>query len=131
MPTPAERLRPPPSVRERGSIVELDLAAAARALREEPHPSRNGHRQIGLVHRGGLRMVLFAFEPGGTLPDHRAPGLVVIHALTGRLSVRTPEGRHELRAGDALLLDPDVPHSIDAAEASDMLLTIHLQGTSR
>ena len=74
-----ERLRPHPSTRLAGPVVPLGLPDLARALFAEPHPAKNGHRQAGLIHRGPLRLVLFAFEPGGTLPEHRAPGHVVIH----------------------------------------------------
>jgi quercetin dioxygenase-like cupin family protein len=121
-----ERLRPPPSVREAGPELPLDLVATLRALRAEAHPATQGHRQISVAHRGPLRLVLFAFEPGGRLPQHRAPGLVTILALAGRLQVRTPRGTHELEAGQAVLLDPDVPHDVEAMVESDMLLTVHL-----
>ena len=121
-----ERLRPPPNIREAGPELPLDLIATLRALRAEAHPPTQGHRQISVVHRGPLRLVLFAFEPGGRLPEHRAPGLVTILALAGRLRVRTPRGTHELEAGQAVLLDPDVPHDVEAMIESDMLLTVHL-----
>ena len=121
-----DRLRPPPSAREAGPELSLDLGATLRALRAEPHPPTQGHRQISLAHRGPLRLLLFAFEPGGRLPQHRAPGLVTILALNGRLVVRTPGGVHELEAGQGVLLDPDVPHDVEAAVESDMLLAVHL-----
>ncbi|MGH7579943.1 MAG: cupin domain-containing protein, partial [Gemmatimonadales bacterium] len=71
-----ERLRPHPSNRLAGPAVLLNLPDLARALQAEPHPAKGGHRQAGLIHRGPLRLVLFAFEPGGRLPQHRAPGYV-------------------------------------------------------
>jgi quercetin dioxygenase-like cupin family protein len=120
-----DRLRPPPSVREAGPELPLDLVATLRALRAEPHPPTQGHRQISVAHRG-LRLVLFAFDQGGRLPAHQAPGLVTILALAGRLRVRTPRGTHELEAGQAVLLDPDIPHDVEALVESDMLLAVHL-----
>lgn len=123
-----ERLRPPPAVRNRGAELAIDLAATARALREEPHPAKDGHRQIGLLHREHLRIVLFAFDRGGRLPQHQAPGLVTIHALTGRLRVTTPSTTHELEAGQMLVLERDVAHDVEAPEESEMLLMVHLDG---
>jgi hypothetical protein len=66
-----ERLRPHPSTRLSGPVVPLNLPDLARALQAEPHETKHGHRQASLVHRGPLRLVLFAFEPGGQLSQHR------------------------------------------------------------
>lgn len=107
-----------------GPVVPLNLPDLARALQAEPHPARDGHRQAGLVHRGPLRVVLFAFEPGGRLPEHQAPGHVVIHCLRGGVAVDAGESRHRLGAGEALVLDPGVPHAVEALAESDMLLTV-------
>jgi len=123
-----ERLRPPPAVRSRGPELPIDLVATARALREEPHPAKDGHRQIGLLHREHVRVVLFAFDRGGWLREHQAPGLVTIHTLTGGLRVATPTTTYELAAGQVLVLERDVPHDVEALEQSDMLLMVHLDG---
>jgi quercetin dioxygenase-like cupin family protein len=119
-----ERLRPHPSNRLTGPAVHLNLPDLSRALQAEPHPAKAGHRQAGLIHRGPLRLLLFAFEPGGRLPEHRAPGHVVIHCLRGELSVEAAASRHRLRDGEALVLEPDVPHSVEALAESEMLLTV-------
>lgn len=104
----------------------LNLPDLARALQAEPHPAKGGHRQAGLVHRGPLRLVLFAFEPGGRLSEHRAPGHVVIHCLRGELAVEAAGARHRLGGGEALVLNPDVPHDVEALAESEMLLTVCL-----
>jgi quercetin dioxygenase-like cupin family protein len=119
-----ERLRPHPSERLTGPIVPLNLPALARALHAEPYPAKSGHHQAGLVHRGPLRILLFAFEPGGRLPEHRAPGHVVIHCLRGALSVQAGGAQHRLGDGEAIVLDPDVPHAVEAVAASEVLLTV-------
>lgn len=119
-----QRLRPHPSTRLTGPAVHLNLPDLSRALQAEPHPATAGHRQAGLIHRGPLRVLLFAFEAGGRLPEHRAPGRVVIHCLRGELSVEAAAARHRLGDGEALVLEPDVPHSVEALVESDMLLTV-------
>lgn len=121
-----ERLRPHPSNRLAGPVVTLNLPDLARALQAEPHPAKAGHRQAGLVHRGPLRLLLFTFEAGGRLPEHRAPGHVVIHCLRGQLDVTAGDAQHRLGTGEALALDPNVPHAVEAISESDMLLTIAL-----
>ncbi|HET7600928.1 MAG TPA: AraC family ligand binding domain-containing protein [Gemmatimonadales bacterium] len=125
MTAPDERLRPPPHLREAGPELLIDLAATLRALRDEPHPAKEGHRQISVLHRGHERLVLFAFEAGGRLPAHAAPGLVTIHVLGGTLRVRTNRGAQDVGAGQVLVLDPDLEHEVEALERSDMLLGFH------
>lgn len=126
MPTSTPKLRPPPTERFAGTEHFIELASALTALRMEHHDAKDGHRQITIFRKGSLRMVLFAFEPGGRLAAHRAPGFVVIHVLRGTLRVRTASEAYELTAGRMLMLDPDVSHDVEAAEEADMLLTISM-----
>jgi quercetin dioxygenase-like cupin family protein len=121
-----DRLRPPPSERFAGPEHRIDLASALDDLRREAHVGSDRHRQITVFHKGSLRIVLFAFESGGGLPEHRAPGYVVIHTLRGRIHVKTLTNSYELAAGQLVMLDPEVVHDVTAAEQSDMLLTIAL-----
>ena len=51
-------------------------------------------------------------------------GHVVIHCLRGELVVHAEAARHQLASGEALVLDPDVPHSVEAEGKSEMLLTV-------
>jgi quercetin dioxygenase-like cupin family protein len=121
-----ERLRPHPSDRLLGPAVLLDLPDLAKRLRAEPHPAKDGHRQAGLVHRGPLRLILFTLEPGARLPEHRAPGHVLIHCIRGALAVQAGGTRHRVGTNETLALEPDVPHDVEAVEESDMLLTVCL-----
>ena len=104
----------------------LDLPDLATRLRAEPHPARDGHRQAGLIHRGPLRLILFTFEPGARLPEHSAPGHVLIQCLRGALSVQAAGTRHRVGGGEALALEPNVAHDVEAVEESEMLLTVCL-----
>lgn len=122
-----ERLRPAPVGRFAGEIHAFDLKAALSQLRAEAYAAKSGHRQVTIFHRAPVAKVLFAFEPGGELADHTAHGLVTIHALEGHLTVRAAEQAHELEAGMMVILSPNVRHSVRAAEASAMLLTVHME----
>jgi quercetin dioxygenase-like cupin family protein len=121
-----DRLRPPPAERFAGPEHRIDLAAALDALRGEHHESSDGHRQSTVFHKGPLRIVLFSFDAGAGLPSHRAPGVVVIHTLRGRITVKTLNESYELAMGQLVIFDPEVVHDVTAAEPSDMLLTISL-----
>ena len=124
MPT-EDRLRKPPAERFAGEEHHIDLAGTLAALRREAHSAVNGHRQITVSHHGPVRVVLFAFDAGGRLPEHSTLGFVTIHVLRGALRVGTPQRRYELTAGSLLALDPGIPHDVEATEESDMLLGVH------
>ena len=128
MTSPDDRLRQRPSDRFAGTEHLLDIPAALRALRAEAWPGASGHRQIALMHQGPVRLVLFAFETGGSIAEHTAPGWVTIHALRGTLTVQTPETRHALAEGTVLSLAPGVPHDVVATSEADMLLGIYPDG---
>ena len=124
---PQERLRAHPSGRFAGESHAFHLGEVLCKLRAEAHPAERGHRQMTIFHRAPVTQVIFAFEPGGELADHAAHGLVTIHVLEGRLAVQADARDHELRAGDLLVLNPDVRHRVRALDASAMLLTVHLE----
>jgi quercetin dioxygenase-like cupin family protein len=123
---PQERLRRAPGDRFAGKSHAFDLAASLAKLRTEDHPSKDGHRQITLLHRAPVGHVLFSFESGGSLARHSARGEVNIHVLEGRLLVEAEGREHDLRAGHLLILSPGVPHDVRALVPSAMLLTVHM-----
>ena len=127
----AARLRTAPAERFAGSQHVFSLDRVLTDLRSEAHPARGGHRQITLLQRGSVTQVLFSFEPGGRLREHSAAGLVTIHVLEGRLDVTAEGVVNPLAAGDVLILDPSVPHDVEAATESAMLLTVHLAGAGK
>lgn len=120
--------RTPP--RERFSVSEhqVDLAQATQALREESGSGQHGHRQMALFRHGPETVALYSFEPGSHLPAHTVEGPVLIQALNGRLKVQTDNTTHELAGGQLLRLSPNVSHSVEAVEASDMLLVVCVEG---
>lgn len=120
-----EQQRVRPSERYAGVEHLLDINAALTALRREPTRGDKGHRQIALVHEGPVRLVLFAFAPGGHMKEHAAPGWVTIHVLRGVMLVRTADAQHQLMAGTLLSLAPRVRHDVEATEETDMLLGIY------
>jgi quercetin dioxygenase-like cupin family protein len=126
MSTPERRLRRAPAERFAGPEHLFDLNAVADGLRSEAQPVRDGHRQITLFRRDDFALVLFDFDAGGVLSDHKAEGYVAIQALSGSLRVTTPTGHHQLEAGSVLVLAPSVRHDVSALVPSRMLLTVNL-----
>ena len=71
-------------------------------------------------------MVLFAFDEGGSLKDHKAAGVVTIQALEGELTVRTDAQEYKLGPKMMVMLSPNVRHSLEASKTSAVLLTVCL-----
>lgn len=121
----SDRLREHPEDRLAAPVQFVDLAAAATALRAEPHAAIAGHRQKAIARHGPVTVILFVFEPDGFLKEHRAEGEVVIQLLRGRLLVTADEDAHTMGPGSLLVMAPGMLHSVRALEAADMLLTVH------
>jgi quercetin dioxygenase-like cupin family protein len=117
---PDERFAPP--------ARSFDLSAAAAELATDPTAtSSHGHRQKMLYRHGGTSISLFLFDAGAGLKQHRTNGTVIIQALAGRLTIHADDARHDLPAGNVLVMSPGVVHDVYAQhEPARMLLTISL-----
>jgi len=124
--TPDERLRESPRERFGSAENMFDMAEALRKLRGEASPERAGHKQITLDQYGPVTVVLFAFDEGGSLKDHKAAGVVTIQALEGEVTVRTDAQEYKLGPKMMVMLSPNVRHSLDANTACAILLTVCL-----
>src|SRR6476660_7019727 len=102
----SDRLRTHPQERFSPSHQKIDLNQATAELRGESRPSPGGHRQKTLYKHGGATIALFHFDAGGRMADHRTAGTVSIHALEGRLQIKTSEETHDLTAGQIVVLAP-------------------------
>ena len=122
--TDSDHDRRPPRERFAGTEHVFNLQEISTALRTESVAVRDGHRQMTIFHKYPLTLIVFDFEAGGRLADHRADAYVTIMALSGALEVSTPQQRHRLPAGSVLVLDPLVPHDVHAPEPSRMLLAV-------
>jgi quercetin dioxygenase-like cupin family protein len=122
--TEADRLREPPRERLVDPIQLVDLSEAAAALRKEPHAATEGHRQITVMRRRPVSVILYVFEADGFLHDHHAPGDVMIHVLSGRMDVKLTDRTVTLGRGGFLALAPEQPHALRAIEPTEMLLTV-------
>ncbi len=120
----ADQDRPPPRERFAGTEHVFDLREIATGLRHEGNPVRDGHRQMTIFHKDLLTLIIFDFEAGGRLADHRAHADVTILAVSGLLEVSTRSGTHRLPGGSLLVLDPGVVHDVFAPEMSQMLLAV-------
>lgn len=94
-----------------------DVAADVRI-----EPGAKSHRLV--LKADGTRIVVFAFDAGQELREHTAPFPVLLQALEGHLRVTAGGRTVDLRPGGLVHLPTRLPHSVEAAEPSRMMLTM-------
>ena len=114
--------RPPHALAE--AVASFDLRAELEQLRREAAWQRGDRNAKTLYKDADEQLVLTAMKAGTTLREHRAAGRIVIQTVTGRLRLGLTDRTVELPAGHLLVLDPNLPHNVDAVEESALVLTI-------
>lgn len=69
---------------------------------------------------GGV--TLLAFKAGQELTTHTAPAEVMVCVLEGEIGFTMLDMPHSVKAGQFLLMGPDVPHSVKAKDDSKVML---------
>ncbi|GLP76673.1 LuxR family transcriptional regulator [Mycobacterium antarcticum] len=99
------------------ALAREQLAAAGRASSgRAAHTVYGGSEHV-------LRQTLIALEAGQTLEEHENPGEATVQVLRGRVRLIAGQDSWEGSAGD-LIAVPDSRHSLEAIEASAILLTV-------
>lgn len=74
-----------------------------------------------------LRLVVFAFDTGQELTEHRSSSAAIVQVPKGIIDFTVEDTTHRLTSTSWLYMEPDQPHSLVAMEPSIFLLTL-LQG---
>lgn len=86
--------------------------------------AKHGRTARTLVKEGPVRLTLMALAPGGNLPTHSTASPVTIHLIEGDALFKALEYEYPLKAGDVLVLAPDVEHSDTSEQGGKFLLTV-------
>lgn len=70
-----------------------------------------------------IRLVL---PPGKRIPEHKAPGEIIVQCLEGRVEFTTMGKTLDLTAGKLLFLPAGEPHALHALEGASILVTLLL-----
>jgi quercetin dioxygenase-like cupin family protein len=76
-----------------------------------------------LKNEGG-NITLFAFDKGQSLSEHTAPYDAMFYCIEGKFNVSIGNEQHVLTAGDVMILPSNIPHAVNAGEASKCMLTM-------
>lgn len=75
-----------------------------------------------LVKNGGGTVTMFAFDAGEALSEHTAPFDALVVVVEGAFVLTIGGTAVEARAGTVVRMPAQVPHAVEAAEPSRMLL---------
>jgi len=78
-------------------------------------------RQI--VKKPNGNITLFAFDKDESLTEHTSPFEAVVYMVDGEMEIRIGGNPHQVKAGEILVMPPDIPHGLKATIKSKMLLT--------
>ena len=81
-------------------------------------------RTASVFEGTSLEVIRMELPAGKRIPQHAAPGDVLIHCLEGKLTMTALGRTQELSAGQLVYLPAHEPHSLAAIEDVVLLLTI-------
>lgn len=69
-------------------------------------------------------ITLFSFDAGQGLSEHTAPFAAVVHILDGQADITIGETKHQVKAGEMLIMPANIPHALQADVRFKMLLVM-------
>ena len=84
--------------------------------------SRNSVVSRELIHTSTGSVTLFAFDKNQGLSEHTTPYDALVMITDGQAEVTVSGVKHEIKAGDMLLMPASSPHALKAIEPFKMVL---------
>ena len=97
-------------------------AAEALRLADLITPTQRGVASRVLARNGSGNVTLFAFDAGEGLSEHTTPFDALVIVLDGSLRLTIGGEPVDASPGTIVRMPANVPHAVDAASASRMLL---------
>lgn len=79
-----------------------------------------------LIKTPRMEVIRLVLPQGKTIPQHQAPGEIIVQGLTGRVRFTTMGTSIEVKNGQFFYLSAAEPHEVTAIEDCSFLLTILL-----
>lgn len=77
-----------------------------------------------LVQRKDLGMTIFSLDKDQEIGRHSSPGDAMVNILSGLAEITIDEEVFEVAAGQTIVMSANIPHSLYAKEAFQMLLVV-------
>lgn len=107
-----------------GAALRFALAEERARVNDAELLARNGRNARTLVKEGRLRVTLVMVGAGGRIAPHQTEGPITVQVLDGEMRFRAAGKEHALAAGELLVVDAGVEHSVESAAGVTFLLTV-------
>jgi quercetin dioxygenase-like cupin family protein len=77
-----------------------------------------------IIKKPNGNITLFAFDKDESLTEHTSPYEAVVYMVDGEMEIKIGGNPYNVKAGEILLLPPNIPHGLKATVKSKMLLTM-------
>jgi len=69
-------------------------------------------------------ITLFAFDKDEALTEHTSPYEAVVYMIDGEMEIRIGGNPYDVKAGEIIVMPPNIPHGLKATQKSKMILTM-------
>jgi quercetin dioxygenase-like cupin family protein len=88
-----------------------------------PSEEMSAHLSRKVVHTQNMTIARLQLKKGGIVPQHHHINEQVAFVVSGALKFVIGDATQELRSGQCVVIPPDVPHSVEVLEDSDVIDT--------
>ncbi len=106
---------------QHATSAQANLAAETESISREQAQERITRP---LVSFPNLKIVLVSMPAGSAWAEHSTSGRISVQCLRGHIRLRTAREAFDLPAGGLAALESNVPHDVEALQASVLLLTV-------
>jgi quercetin dioxygenase-like cupin family protein len=107
-----------------GTALRFSLAEERARVNDAELLQRHGRNARTLLKEGPLRVTLVMVKAGGGIAPHHADGPITVQVLDGGIRFRAAGREYGLVAGDLLVVDAGVEHSVESEQGGTFLLTV-------
>lgn len=107
-----------------GAVLSFALSAEDAELRERAQLAKSGRAAKTLVKEGRLRITLIVMRRGSRLSAHQVEGVVSVQVVRGRARVSAEGASTDLASDGLLVLQEEVPHTVEALTDCALLVTV-------
>lgn len=77
-----------------------------------------------IIKKPNGNITLFAFDKDESLTEHTSPYEAVVYMIDGEMEIAIGGNRYDVKAGEIIVMPPNVPHGLKATIKSKMLLSM-------
>ncbi len=77
-----------------------------------------------IIKKSNGNITLFAFDKDESLTEHTSPYEAVVYMVDGEMEIKIGRNPYNVKAGEIIVMPPNIPHGLKATVKSKMLLTM-------